>query len=118
MLALIPLLTGLPLIFGPIHIAFMEMVIDPVCSMVFEAEGEEATIMRRPPRSPQSPLFPRALLIWSLLQGTMTLIPLAIVYFLGIRRGMPEGDIRALVFVALILIDLGLILVNRAMTVF
>jgi Ca2+-transporting ATPase len=44
----------------------------------------------------------------------MTLIPLAIVYSLGIRRGMPEGDIRALVFVSLILINLGLILVNRS----
>ena len=113
-LALIPLLSGLPLIFGPIHIAFIEMVIDPVCSMVFEAETEEAAIMRRQPRSRRSPLFSRALFIWSLLQGTMTLIPLAAVYLLGIRRGMPEGEIRALVFLALILMYLGLILVNRS----
>jgi P-type Ca2+ transporter type 2C len=41
-LALIPLLFGLPLVFWPLHIAFLEMVIDPVCSIVFEAEGEEA----------------------------------------------------------------------------
>jgi Ca2+-transporting ATPase len=113
-LALVPLFSGLPLIFGPIHIAFMEMVIDPVCSMVFEAETEEATIMSRPPRAANTPLFTRALVIWSFLQGVMTLIPLAIVYALGNRRGMPEGDIRALVFVSLILIDLGLVLVNRS----
>jgi Ca2+-transporting ATPase len=113
-LALVPLVSGLPLIFSPIHIAFIEMVIDPVCSMVFEAETEEPTVMRRPPRPKQTPLFSRALIIWSLFQGTITLIPLAIVYSVGIRRGMPEGDIRALVFVSLILINLGLILVNRS----
>ena len=50
-LALIPLLFGLPLVFWPLHIAFLEMVIDPVCSIVFEAEGEEADTMRRPPRA-------------------------------------------------------------------
>ena len=113
-LALVPLLIGMPLIFGPIHIAFMEMVIDPVCSMVFEAEAAEADIMRRPPRAAASPLFSRTLVVWSLLQGTIALIPLAAVYWLAIRRGMPEGDARALTFVSLILVDLGLVLVNRS----
>jgi P-type Ca2+ transporter type 2C len=46
-LALIPLLFDLPLVFWPLHIAFLEMVIDPVCSIVFEAEAEEADTMRR-----------------------------------------------------------------------
>src|SRR5207342_3463562 len=55
-LALIPLLFGLPLVFWPLHIAFLEMVIDPVCSIVFEAESEEPDTMRRPPRHPSSPL--------------------------------------------------------------
>ena len=57
---LIPLLFGLPLLFWPLHIAFLEMVIDPVCSIVFEAEGEEADTMRRPPRPPTAPLFTAA----------------------------------------------------------
>jgi Ca2+-transporting ATPase len=56
-LALIPLLFGLPLVFWPLHIAFLEMVIDPVCSIVFEAEGEERDTMRRPPRDPAAPLL-------------------------------------------------------------
>ena len=60
-LALLPLLTGLPLIFGPVHIAFIEMVIDPVCSMVFEAEASESDVMKRPPRPATSLLFSRAL---------------------------------------------------------
>ena len=53
-LALLPLILGLPIIFSPIHIAFLELVIDPVCALVFEAEKEEDDIMRRPPRSPPS----------------------------------------------------------------
>jgi Ca2+-transporting ATPase len=70
-LALLPLVFGLPILFGPIHIAFLEMVIDPVCSLVFEAETEEDDVMRRPPRSPDEPLFSRALVAWSLLQGLL-----------------------------------------------
>ena len=60
-LALIPLLFGLPLVFWPVHIAFLEMVIDPVCSIVFEAEGEETDMMRRPPRPPPRRCSPQAL---------------------------------------------------------
>jgi hypothetical protein len=72
-LALIPLLFGLPLLFWPLHIAFLEMVIDPVCSIVFEAESEEADTMRRPPRAPSAPLFTAGFVIWSLLQGVLAL---------------------------------------------
>ena len=62
-MALIPLLLGYPLLLGPVHIAFLEMVIDPVCSLVFEAETDEANIMSRPPRSPRQRLFsPRTML--------------------------------------------------------
>src|SRR6478736_3147497 len=56
-LALLPLVLGLPIIFGPIHIAFLQMVIDPVCSLVFEAEMDEEDIMRRRPHAPNEPLF-------------------------------------------------------------
>jgi Ca2+-transporting ATPase len=113
-LALLPLLTGLPLIFGPVHIAFLEMVIDPVCSMVFEAEKEEANIMNRPPRPVESPLFSPALVAWSLLQGAIAFLILAGLYALGLRSGLPDDDVRALTFVSLVLVDLGLVLVNRS----
>src|SRR4029078_7947743 len=68
-LALLPLVLGLPIIFGPIHIAFLEMVIDPVCSLVFEAEMDEEDIMRRRPRAPNEPLFSWPLIGWRVLQG-------------------------------------------------
>jgi P-type Ca2+ transporter type 2C len=113
-LALLPLLTGTPLIFSPVHIAFLEMVIDPVCSMVFEAEAAEDDIMKRPPRAATSPLFSSTLVAWSLLQGAIAFIPLAALYVLAIKRGLPEADARSLTFVSLVLVDLGLVLVNRS----
>lgn len=113
-LALLPLVTGMPLIFGPLHIAFLEMVIDPVCSMVFEAEKEEANIMSRPPRAVDTPLFSAALVAWSLLQGAVAFLMLAGLYMLALRSGMPDDDVRALTFASLVLVDLGLVLVNRS----
>ncbi|SHK22098.1 Ca2+-transporting ATPase [Roseomonas rosea] len=113
-LALLPLLTGLPIIFSPIHIAFLEMIIDPVCSVVFEAEKEEKDIMRRPPRAATSRLFSSGLVLWSLLQGALAFGVVAVLYLLALQRGMPEGDVRALTFVSLVLANLGLVLVNRS----
>lgn len=89
-LALLPLLFGLPIIFGPIHIAFLEMVIDPVCSLVFEAESEEDDVMRRPPRAPAEPLFPRALIRWSLLQGALAFALVGGSFVVAFSRGSPS----------------------------
>ena len=76
-LALLPLLFGFPLVLTPIHIAFLEMVIDPACSIVFEAEPDEADLMRRPPRSPQSRILPARLAGWSVIQGTLAFAAVA-----------------------------------------
>ena len=113
-LALLPLLLGQPPIFLPIHIAFLEMVIDPVCSIVFEAEREERDIMQRPPRAVDSRLFSRPYILWSLSQGLVALAILAGLYLLAATRGLPENEVRALTFVSLVLINLGLVLVNRS----
>ena len=113
-LSLLPLLFGLPILFGPIHIAFLEMVIDPVCSLVFEAETEEDDVMRRPPRSPKAPLFSRTLIVWSALQGALAFALVAIIYLVALRRGMPDDEVRALAFFSLIMTIIGLIFVNRS----
>lgn len=113
-LAILPLLFGMPLILTPIHIAFLEMVIDPVCSIVFEAEKEEEDVMARPPRDPKAPLFSPALVAWSLVQGVAALVVVAAIFFLADARGMPEAEIRALAFVSLVIANVGLILVNRS----
>ncbi len=113
-LALLPLVMDLPLIFMPIHIAFLEMVIDPVCSIVFEAEAEEQDIMRRRPRAADSRLFSLPFILWSTLQGLAAFGVLAALYLLALSRGMPENEVRALTFISLVLVNLGLVLVNRS----
>lgn len=112
-LALLPLLTGMPLLIGPVHIAFLEMIIDPVCSLAFEAETEERDIMRRQPRRPDSSLFSRWLLGWSLIQGSIILLVVggATVWFW--LAGTPAGQLRSVAFLTLVLGVLSLILANR-----
>jgi Ca2+-transporting ATPase len=113
-LALFPLAFGLPVIFGPIHIAFLEMVIDPVCSLLFEAETEEENVMKRPPRAPDQPLFSWPMTAWSLSQGALAFVLAAVVFITAIERGMPQEEVRALVFFSLVLSIVSLIFVNRS----
>lgn len=113
-MALLPLITGLPIVFGPVHIAFLEMIIDPVCSLVLEAEREESDIMKRPPRPPKEPLLTRSLAAWSLMQGVAALTVVAGVYYWAIGRAGDEFEIRALTFTALVAVVFALIFVNRS----
>jgi Ca2+-transporting ATPase len=113
-LALIPLLCGLPLMLGPIHIAFLEMIIDPVCSLAFEAETEEKDVMNRPPRPPEAQLMSPALVAWALIQGGMALAVNAAVVAMGVSQQLAPDDLRALVFVTLVFTIVALILVNRS----
>ncbi|MCV2367872.1 cation-translocating P-type ATPase [Roseateles oligotrophus] len=113
-LSLLPLLLGWPLILSPVHIAFLELLIDPVCSVVFEAEPEEADVMARPPRDPAAPLFSSGLLGWSLLQGGLILVAVG-GWFAGLLAyGLAPEQARALAFVALVACDIALILANRS----
>jgi Ca2+-transporting ATPase len=113
-LALLPLVFGLPILLGPVHIAFLQLIIDPVCSLVFEAEGEEDDVMRRPPRNPDVPLFSRPMIVWGLLQGLAVFIMVGTIFVLASSRGMPEGDVRALAFFSLVMAFISLIFVNRS----
>ena len=113
-LALVPLAMDLPLIFFPVHIAFLEMIIDPVCSLVFEAESEEPDVMQRPPRPPDAPLFSVPMLLWSMVQGLAALGAVLLVYFQALNGGLPPDELRALSFLSLVLIIVALIFVNRS----
>jgi len=115
-LAVIPLLFGMPLILTPTIIAFLEMIIDPVCSVVFEAEAEEPNIMDRPPRDPDSALLPTSLLAWCTLQGFLALALVAGVFVLAVAAELPESEVRSVVFTALVATNLALIFVNRSFT--
>ncbi len=113
-LALLPFLFGLPLVLMPIHIALLEMVIDPACSVVFESEREEADVMRRPPRRPNEPVLSRAAALWAAAQGAGALAIVALAFIMGARLDMPENELRAFVFTTLVLMNVGLIIVNRS----
>jgi Ca2+-transporting ATPase len=113
-LALMPLLFGMPILFGPVHIAFLEMVIDPVCSLVFEAETEEEGIMARPPRPPAEPLFSGPTILWSLLQGVLVLGVTGTIFVLAPIYALSADQTRGLTFTALIFGIVALILVDRS----
>ncbi|MGC2184898.1 MAG: cation-translocating P-type ATPase [Terriglobales bacterium] len=115
-LALIPVLLKWPLVLLPIHVVFLELIIDPACSIAFEAEPEEANVMNRPPRDPQQPLFDRRTLLLSLLQGASVLVIALAVFAIAHLRGEPETNTRALTFTTFIVANLALILANRSWT--
>ncbi|GAK57276.1 cation transport ATPase [Candidatus Vecturithrix granuli] len=104
------------LVLMPMHIMFLELIIDPACSVVFEAEAEEADVMLRPPRNPQKPLFSQKTVALSLLQGVSVLVMLLIIFSLSLYLGHDEKEARALTFTTLIVANLGLILTNRSWT--
>ncbi|HEY9602113.1 MAG TPA: cation-translocating P-type ATPase [Allocoleopsis sp.] len=113
-MSLIPVLFKWPLVLLPIHIAFLHLIIDPACSVVFEAEPEEANVMNRPPRNPKEPLFSQQMLGVALLQGAGILLVLVLVFVTALYRGQGELDARALTFTTLIIANLSLILTNRS----
>ena len=113
-MSLIPVLLNWPLVLLPVHIVFLELIIDPACSVVFEAESEEANVMKRPPRSPTEPLFSRRTLAVSLLQGVSVLLIVLAVFSISLYRGQGELEARALTFTTLIIANLGLIMTNRS----
>jgi len=112
-LALLPLVFGMPPLFFPVHIVFLEMFIDPVCSIVFEAEAEEADAMRLPPRPPNEPMFAGARLYISMLQGAVVLLFAMSAYVYAIGNMSTEAA-RAVAFVALVAGNVGLVLANRS----
>lgn len=116
-LALMPLLFGMPILFGPMHIAFLEMIIDPVCSLVFEAETEERDTMKRKPRPVSEPLFSGPTVVASLTQGAVVLGVVAAIFALAPGQGLSDEVTRALTFTSLVFSIIALILFNRSSAV-
>jgi len=108
------LVFGWPLILFPVHILFMELIIDPVCSIVFEAEKSEENIMKRKPRNPKEKIFSTKTLKYSIFQGFGILIAIAIVFYLALKSTNSEYVARAMSFSTLIFSNLLLILSSRS----
>jgi P-type Ca2+ transporter type 2C len=115
-MALVPVLMGWPVVLFPLHIAFLELVIDPACSMVFENEPAEADAMTRPPRDAQAPLFAGMTLVLALLQGLGVLGVVLGAYVWGSLR-LTEDQTRAFAFATLVAGNLALIFSNRSRSV-
>jgi len=113
-MSIIPVIFNLPLVFSPILIAFLEIIIDPACSLAFEAEPEEGDIMQRPPRRPDQRIFNKRNVVISLLQGLSVLLIVTAVFSIAHMKNMDEMEIRALTFTTLVVANLGLILTNRS----
>ena len=113
-MSLLPVFFNWPLVLLPVHIVFLELIIDPACSVVFEAESEEADVMNRPPRRLDEPLFNKTIVVFSLLQGLSVLVIVAAVFVVALLRGQGEQDARTLSFTTLIIANIGLILTNRS----
>ena len=102
-LALLPIAFGLPPLFFPMHIILFELAIDPVCSLVFEAEPAAPDTMQKPPRDKKVSLFGRRELLTSIAQGVILLTGVFSVYYGMLRLGFPATEARAAAFTAAIL---------------
>jgi Ca2+-transporting ATPase len=113
-LSILPVLLGWPMLLMPVHILFLQLIIDPACSVVFEAEPLEAGAMTARPRSPDARLFDAAVLARGAWQGAGLLVMLLAVY-VGVHAVAGSDDTaRALTFMVLVLANLGLIHANRS----
>jgi Ca2+-transporting ATPase len=116
-LSLIPVFfADWPLLLWPVHIVFLELIIDPACSIIFEAEKEEKNVMNRPPKAIDEPFFGAKKIWLSCSQGIGILMVVFAVYYFGLRMGYSEQEDRALAFTTLIAANIAVILSNRSWT--
>jgi Ca2+-transporting ATPase len=113
-LGLLPVLVGGPLVLFPAHVVFLEFVIDPACSIAFEAEPAESDVMRRAPRRAGTRLLGGRVFALAVLEGVIALAFCLVVYGFALRENMPEERTRLLAFTAIIVANLSLILFARA----
>jgi Ca2+-transporting ATPase len=114
-LSLIPVFfADLPLILWPVHIVFLELIIDPACSIIFEAEKAEKNVMSRPPRGINEPFFGLKKIFLGCAQGVGILIITLLVYYLGLSTGHSGDSVRTMTFVSLVISNIAVILSNRS----
>ena len=114
-MSVIPLLIpGWPIVLLPTQVAFLELIIDPACSVAFEAEPGSVRLMNQPPRPPRQPLFSTRVLVLAIGQGLAALTAVIAVYSWSVRSGYSVDHVRSLTFATLVFANLALILVNRS----
>lgn len=110
-MSLAPVLLGWPIVLMPIHIVFLEFIIDPSCTLVFEGEREDADTMRRPPRQLNYSLFNKWMIIKSLIIGLFVSFAIMANHWLMIENGLEEATTRSVTFMMIALTNVMMILV-------
>lgn len=111
-MSILPLAFNLPIVLFPAHIAFLEFIIDPACSTVFEAVTEDKNIMKRAPRNLHQSMFSFKTVTISLLQGLGVLLVIFALFIFAIKSGRSELVARTFAFSALVLSNIMLIVIN------
>jgi P-type Ca2+ transporter type 2C len=114
-MAMLPVMLGWPALLYPMHIALLELIIDPACSIAFENEPAESDVMQRPPRDAAAPLFGGVTLGLALVQG-LGVLAVVMAAFAWASARIPEPEARAFAFATLVVGNLTLILSNRSAT--
>jgi len=104
----------LPVLFFPVHVAFLELIIDPTCSIIFEAEPEIKDIMKRPPKKISESILNPQKLFKSLIQGLIVLSFVLAIYFYLLNNHFSENQIRFYSFIGLLVGNLALTSVNKS----
>lgn len=112
-MALLPILLGAPPLLFPVHVVFLELVIDPLCSLVFEAEPSERNAMKKPPRNPKAALFGARQIAFGALQG-LVILAAVLAFYLWSLDQVAETEARAAAFLVLALANMVLALVDTA----
>ncbi len=116
-MAIIPILFfDWPIVLLPAMVAFIEMVVDPACTVIFQAEPADPKIMKHKPRPVSESLFARGTLLIALMQGLSVLLVAVLIYLGALAMGRDDDQIRTITFVYLILANVFLILTNRSWT--
>jgi Ca2+-transporting ATPase len=115
-MSLIPVMMGWPVVLMPVHILVLQLIIDPTCSLVFEAEPEEADVMQRGPRPTDASIFAASVVMKGALQGIALLVTVLAIFWGALQRGLSTEHARALAFTAMVVGNIGLIFINRSLS--
>ncbi len=110
-LSLLPMVTKLPALLFPAHVAFLELIIDPACTIVFESQPEEKNVMKQPPRNLREPLLSAATLFSSFLKGLVPSLTITAM-LIWLQPVKSVEVLRTMSFISLVIVNLMLIVTN------
>jgi Ca2+-transporting ATPase len=101
-------------IFSPVHVIFLELIMGPTCSIIYENEPVEPGTMQRPPRKMGATFLSLKQLSMSIIQGTMITAGCLGIGYYYMQQGNNETDIRTVIFITLLFSNIFLTLINRS----